>query len=109
MNSAVASGLRGNRASLLGALACVLIVLLLGGHDLRPLLEPGHEHGSAALAGLCFFVVGVLVPLIVAAIPPRPASSVPVLSTALLLPTPALPFRGGDARASPAWLQRFRN
>jgi len=106
---AVASGVRGGRASLVGALVCVVVVLLLAGHDLRPLLEPGHDHGSATIAGLCFVVLGVLVPLFVAATPPRPAIVAPVLPIAALLPTPARPLRKARARASPAWLQRFRN
>lgn len=104
----VASGLRGSRVSLVGSYACAVVVLLLVSHELRPVLEPGHDHGSAAV-GLCFVVLGVLVPLIVAVIPPRPASVVPVLSTAPLLPAPARPLRKASTRASPVWLQRFRN
>jgi len=98
----VASGLRGTRGSLVGSFACVVVVLLLASHDLRPLLEPGHDHGSATIAGLCFVLLGALVPLIVAATPPRPASVVPALSTAPLLLTPARPLPKASARASPA-------
>lgn len=106
---AVASRFRDSRFSLVGSLACAVIVLLLASHELRPVLEPGHDHGSAMIAGLCFVVLGVFVPLIVAAAPPRQASVVPVLSTAPILPTPARPLRKASARASPVWLQRFRN
>ncbi len=52
----MASGLRGTRGSLVGSLVCVVVVLLLASHDLRPLLEAGHDHGSAMIAGLLWHV-----------------------------------------------------
>ncbi|MGH3031185.1 MAG: hypothetical protein ACRDNE_10555 [Gaiellaceae bacterium] len=107
MAKALAALLPG-RASLAGSLACVVLLLMLVGHDLRPVLEPGHDHGSATVAGLCFVLLGTVLSVLLAA-PPRPAIVVPVFAPVPLRSAPARPLLARSARASPAWLQRFLN
>jgi hypothetical protein len=102
-------GLRGLRASLVGSLACGVVLLVLISHDVRPVLEPGHAHDAAMLAGLCSVVLGLLAPLFLRAARPGESrlAAVPVLTTSCSTP---MPLRSdARSRASPASLQHFRN
>jgi hypothetical protein len=100
--------IRSIRASLAGSVACLAVLLILVGHDARPLLEPGHAHDAAMVAGLCFVAVGTLAVLLGASPSPRPATVVPRLVPAIIRLRRDRP-PDGRARTSPASLQRFRN
>jgi hypothetical protein len=92
----------------LAAIACSLLLAALLAHSLREAIELGHEHVAQGALAVCFVFATLLAPLALSVAPPRerPREAVPNLhpeGTYLLAPIPR------RARASPAWLQRFRN
>lgn len=94
--------------SALATIACVVVLVALLGHDIRPIVDARHDHGSA-LASLCFVLVGLAIPLLVPAPPHEGTRGVRVLGLTLPHASPDPRPREASARASPAWLQRFKN
>jgi hypothetical protein len=78
-------------------------------HDLRERAEPGHEHVAHDVPGLCLLVLALVVPLVARAPATGPAVGVPGTFTRRESACPVSGLALGGARASPAWLQRFRN
>jgi hypothetical protein len=99
---------KARRSSRLAAVVCSLLLAALLAHGLREAIELGHEHSVEGALAVCFVFATVLVPLALSLAPLRERRRV---AAAGLAPQPAEVFAPHPCRprASPAWLQRFRN
>jgi hypothetical protein len=96
------------RRSRFAVLVCSLLLAALLAHGVHEAIELGRDHSVEGALVTCFVLATVFAPLAFSLAPPKER---PPVTAAGLVPRPAdiLTPRACRPRASPAWLQQFRN
>ena len=98
---------KGRRWSALAAVAAVLVLFALFGHALHEASEHGDEHAVHCAIAVCFVIATLLAPVaaLAGSRPQAPWGARTIEPEGVDVPAASPP----QARASPDWLQRFRN
>jgi hypothetical protein len=96
------------RRSRFAVLVCSLLLAALIAHGVHEAIELSHDHSVEGALVTCFVFATVFAPLALSLAPPQER---PPVTPAGLAPQPAdiLAPHACRPRASPAWLQQFRN